>query len=221
MRNREIEKYKKTLFLSKRQREILIGTLLGDGHLEKHTPTLGRLKIEQTYKQKDYVDWIYKEFKNWVRTKPRERQVKAFGKTYEEYEFSTYGHKILGEFRERFYKGSKKIIPNDLEKNITPLGLAIWYMDDGSIKSKRHKGVFLNTQGFEVNDIKKLQKYSKINLELRPQQGIKKEIKRVKKQIYLGGSSGEKFINLIESYIIPSMRYKIPKVLRLTELPKE
>jgi len=40
-------------------------------------------------------------------------------------------------------------------------------------------------------------------------------------QIYLGGESGEKFIRIIESFIIPSLKYKIPRVLRLTELPKE
>jgi len=41
-----------------------------------------------------------------------------------------------------------------------------------------------------------------------------------KKQIYFGGESGEKFIALIRSHIIPSMEYKIPRVLRLTKLPK-
>ena len=63
MRSRIIEKYKSKLSLSKRQKEILIGAILGDGHLEKlYTPELSRLKIEHSYKQKEYVDWFYKEF---------------------------------------------------------------------------------------------------------------------------------------------------------------
>jgi len=54
MRSREIEKYKSRLSLSKRQKEILIGVILGDGHIEKlYTPTLGRLMVEHSYKQKD------------------------------------------------------------------------------------------------------------------------------------------------------------------------
>jgi len=45
MRSREIEEYKRKLFLNERQKEILIGLILGDGHLEKlYTPAFGRLK---------------------------------------------------------------------------------------------------------------------------------------------------------------------------------
>lgn len=127
MRSREIEEYKHNLSLNKKQREILVGLILGDAHLEKlYTPILGRLKIEHSYKQKKYVDWLYKEFRNWVRSKPRLRLVKAFGKTYQNYGFSTYGHRLLGKFRERFYKGKKKVVPSDLENDITPLGFMVY-----------------------------------------------------------------------------------------------
>ena len=34
MRSRAIEKYKETLSLTSRQRQILVGSLLGDAHLE-------------------------------------------------------------------------------------------------------------------------------------------------------------------------------------------
>ena len=218
MRSKVIEEYKSRLSLSKRQKEILIGLILGDGHLEKlYTPVLGRLKIEHSYKQKDYVDWLYREFRNWMRSKPKTRKVNVWGKLRKNYRFSTYGHRILGEFRERFYEGKKKIVPNDLEKDITPLGLAIWFMDDGSIKSKSHKGIFLNTQGFRENSVIKLQKM------LENKFGIESTTREEKngKQIYLGGESGEKFIALTKPYIISSMKYKIPRVLRLTKLPKK
>ena len=217
MRDREIENYKKNLSLTKRQEEILVGLVLGDAHIERlHTPTLGRLKIEHSYKQKNYVDWLYIEFNDWVRSKPRIKKKKVWNNIYWNYEFTTYGHRLLGEFQERFYKERKKIVPNDLEKGITPLGLAVWYMDDGSIKSKRHKGVFLNSQGFNENDVRTLQKI------LESKFGINTTLRNDKngKQIYLGGKSGERFIGLISSYIIPSMEYKIPRVLRLTKLPK-
>ena len=217
MRSKVVEEYKSGLSLNKRQKEILIGLILGDGHLERlYTPTLGRLKVEHSYKQKDYVDWIYSKFSNWVRSKPKLRIVKAWGKLRTNYGFSTYGHQILGKFQERFYERKKKIVPNDLEKDITPLGLAIWYMDDGSIKSRKHKGLFLNTQGFREDDVKRLQEVLKVKF------GISSTTRKDKngKQIYLGGRSGEKFIALIKPHIISSMKYKIPRVLRLTELPK-
>ncbi len=218
MRSKEIEEYKSGLSLNKRQKEILIGLILGDGHLEKlYTPTLGRLKVEHSYKQKDYVNWLYEEFRNWVRSEPKSKKKNVWNKIYQNYGFLTYGHRLLGEFQEKFYREGKKIVPNDLEKNITPLGLAIWFMDDGSIKSKSHKGIFLNTQGFRENSVIKLQQM------LQNKFGIKSTTKKDKngKQIYLGGKSGEKFIALIKPHIISSMKYKIPRVLRLTELPKE
>ena len=217
MRDKKIEEYKNGLFLNKRQKEVLIGLLLGDGHLEiPYNKSAGRLKVEHSYKQKDYTDWLYKEFQNWVRSKPKIRRLTVWGKLRENYRFCTYSHKILGNFRKKFYGKSGKIIPNDLERNLTSLGLAIWYMDDGSIKSKDHKGVFLNTQGFRESDVKKLQKILKNKFGVNSITRIEKN----GKQIYLGGKSGERFIEIINPYIISSMQYKIPRVLRLTELPK-
>ena len=218
MRSNVIETYKSKLSLTQRQKEILIGTILGDGHLEKlYTPELGRLKIEHSYKQKDYVDWLYKEFRNWVRTKPKEKAKKVWGKIHKNYGFCTYSHRLLGNFQKDFYREKKKVIPSNLFENITPLSLAVWYMDDGSIKSSKHKGVFLNTQSFIHEDVKKLQDI------LQNKFGILTSTRKdeTNEQIYLGGKSGEDFINIIKPYIIPSLLYKIPRVLRLTELPKE
>ena len=39
-------------------------------------------------------------------------------------------------------------------------------------------------------------------------------------QIYIRKEYAEKFIDMIRPHILDSMRYKIPRVLRLTELPK-
>ena len=218
MRSIVIENYKQTLSLTKRQEEILIGMILGDGHLEKlYTPELSRLKVEHSYKQKDYVDWLYQEFKNWVRTEPKVKIKKVWGKIHTNYGFTTYGHKLLGNFQNEFYdKDKKKVISISLIKNITPLVLAIWYMDDGSVKSSKHKGVFLNTQSFNREGIKELQNI------LEKKFGISSSTRKDEtgEQIYLGGNSGEKFIRIIESFVIPSLKYKIPRVLRLTELPK-
>ena len=218
MRSRIIEEYKTRLSLTDRQKEILIGTILGDAHLEKlYTPELSRLKIEHSYKQKEYVDWFYEEFKNWIRTKPKEKIKKVFGKIHKNYGFCTYGHGLLGNFQKEFYAEKKKVIPDNLFKNITLLSLAVWYMDDGSIKSNKHKGVFLNAQSFSEKDVKTLQsilenKFGLTSATRKDESG---------EQIYLGGKSGEEFIKIIEPFVIPSMKYKIPRVLRLTELPKE
>src|SRR3989344_1261474 len=213
MRSRIIEEYKNKLSLTDRQKEILIGAILGYAHLEKlYTPKLSRLKIEHSYKQKEYVDWFQNEFKNWVLTKPKQKIKKVFGKIHKNYGFSTYSHRLLGNFQKDFYTENKKIIPEDLLKNITTLSLAVWYMDDGSIKSNKNKGVFINTQSFNIFFAKTLQSI------LENKFGIASSTRKdeTREQIYLGGNSGEKFIKIIEPFVIPSMKYKIPRVLRLT-----
>ena len=56
MNTKEIQEYKKTLKLNDIQRSVLVGTMLGDGHLE--TQDKGktyRLKIEHQLLQKDYT----------------------------------------------------------------------------------------------------------------------------------------------------------------------
>ena len=66
MNTKEIKNYKEKLKLTRRQREIIVGKLLGDGHLESmNNGRTYRLKIEHSLKQKEYVDWFYQEFEEW------------------------------------------------------------------------------------------------------------------------------------------------------------
>lgn len=211
MRSREIEGYKKTLSLNSEQKQILVGSLLGDAHLEsRYVLGCATLRIEHSYKQKDYVDWLYDKFRNWVRTPPQKRVRRSWGKQQEKYGFITYGHRILGKFRDMFYKNRIKIIPKDIELYLSPLSLAVWFMDDGSIKSSKHRGMFLNTQTFSYSDIERLRKTLKHKF--LTETVTKKDKNGL--QIYILGKSAEGFIRLIRPYIISTMEYKIPRLLR-------
>ena len=211
MYSKETELYKKRLKLTSRQKQILVGSLLGDAHIEiPYRPNVGRLKIEHSYKQKDYVDWLYNEFKEWVRTPPNKRTKTSWDKKQINYCFTTYTHNELGVFAQRFYKNKLKIIPKNLETDLTPLSLAIWYMDDGSVKSSRHKGIFLNTQAFSLRDIGRLQQVLKKRFSI--DSSTRKDKNGM--QIYISSNSAERFIGAIKPYVIISMVYKIPKILR-------
>lgn len=56
--------------LSRQQEAILVGKILGDGCLEKNGNHV-RLKIEQGHKQKEYVNWLYNQFKPFVAALPK------------------------------------------------------------------------------------------------------------------------------------------------------
>jgi hypothetical protein len=49
-----------SLELTQRQKEILIGCILGDAYISP----LGKIRIEQSTKQREYVDWKYQELRS-------------------------------------------------------------------------------------------------------------------------------------------------------------
>ena len=220
MRSKEIEEQARRFKPTAVQRDVLIGTLLGDGHLEtqNHGRTY-RLKIEHAIQQKAYVLWLYQVFQEWVRMFPvvRSRSVTFRGntKTYERIGFATLSSGSLRFYAGQFYPHGKKVVPKLIHRWLTPRAMAIWYMDDGSIKSNQHKSVLLNTQSFHELDLKRLQKA------LEQHYGIKTTIRKQKdgNQLYIGSETVDHFLTLIRPYVIPSMQYKLPKVW-LTSLPK-
>ena len=63
--------------LSQRQKEILVGTMLGDGHLEQNGRGV-RLRVDHGMAQQDYVLWKYQEFQKFATNRPR--VIKSFHK---------------------------------------------------------------------------------------------------------------------------------------------
>lgn len=220
MHSRAIEAVKPRLVLTERQRAVLVGTLLGDGHLEtKDHGRTYRLKIEHSLKQRDYVHWKYLEFQSLVRTPPQQRdrlvELKGNRAMYSKFWFNTLS---LGTFRfyaQQFYRGRKRIVPRLIRRWLTPLALAVWYMDDGSIKSAAHRTVFLNTHAFGPLDVQRLQQV------LFQQYGVGTTLREQPEgtQIYVGSGTVDVFLRTIEPFMLPSMRYKLPQVW-LTSLPK-
>lgn len=140
MNTLELRKQKASLTMTDRQKQILVGMLLGDAHLERQAGALtARLKIEHSMAQKAYVDWKYLEWRNWVRTPPRARvRHNRLGTSSTNIGFSTLSHVEFEKFRLSFYWNRRKVIPEDLE--LTPLSMAVWFMDDGSRKSSQCRG---------------------------------------------------------------------------------
>src|SRR3989344_5044328 len=184
MRSKTIEEYKKTLILSSRQKEILTGLLLGDGHLEtQNRGRTYRLKVEQSLRKKEYVDWLFHEFRDFVRTEPKEKE-----KTRNESRTKNVGFSTLS-----------------VEKFLSPLALAVWFMDDGSQKSSLHRARILNTQGFRKQEIEKLIHIldKKFNLQARPRN------QKDGYQIYIAAVSADRLKQIVEEYVVPCMRYKL------------
>lgn len=215
MNTKEIREHKKTLKLNKKQRDIIVGLLLGDGHLEtQDNGRTYRLKVEHGMQQKDYVDWLYSEFKDWIPANTLYKKVRKNGQ--ESTGFTTYSHGALRFYGKAFYDvNNVKYIPKTIKKLIKPMGMAVWFMDDGSRKSLRHNTYNIHTLGYTKKDLALLQEVLKelfgIETKLHSQKGKYW-------RMYIPASSTNRFTELIEEYVKPikSMQKKL-----VTTLPKK
>jgi hypothetical protein len=197
----KIRNLKRDLFLSNYQKDIVIGSILGDGCLcGNWSRTNCRLKISHSAKQQDYVLWKYDILKKWFLTEPR-----IYKKT-KSISIRTISHPELTGFYKIFYGNNTKIIPMNIATLLNPLVVAVWFMDDGNIRKFKNKiyGYYINTQSFSLIDNQKLVKVFWDNF------GINCLIikNKGKHRLYIGRDRN-KFRNLIEKLIIPSMQYKI------------
>jgi len=219
-----IENYKKTLKLTKEQRAIIVGSLLGDGHLETSDKSKTyRLKIEHSIKQKEYVDWLYQKMKPWIGGAPKARKVMSRfpnGKILEsvKYGFTSYSHGKLRFYGQKFYPKGKKVVPKEISRLLNPLAIAVWYLDDGSYKSSRHRTFIVHTHAYSKQDLKSLQSALEKNFMVKTR--LHRQIRgdNVYWRIYILSESALRFRKLVTPTVnqIFSMRYKLGN-----ELPKK
>ncbi len=183
--------------LSQVQMSVVIGSLLGDGYVRKiKNRSNAFLEVNHSLSQKEYVDWKYEVLKPFVGGVPKTR--KGNGERVA-YRFYSKQHPTFSELRNKFYKDGRKIIP-DIQ--LDPISLAVWYMDDGS--KCRSSDVYLNTQQFDYSS--QLTLIGMLNkLGLQANLNKDKHYFRIR---FLKSSLGN-FKNLVDNFIISSMRYKL------------
>lgn len=191
--------------ISSRQKQIIVGKLLGDGCLETANGKTYRLKFQHGWSQKAYVDWLYEELQDIASSFPKIKYQKVNNKEYVKYWFNTSYTPSLRFYAHQFYRNRRKIVPKFIVRWLTPLAVAIWFMDDGSIKSKDCRARYINTQCYDDVSLKMLQEAFEKNYHIKTT--LRKQLEG--KQIYIPSSEISKFYNVISDYIIPSMKYKL------------
>ena len=196
--------------LTKRQYDIILGMIIGDAYItQPKGEKNARLRFEHSEKQKDYIHWKWREFKDWMQDTPKKiaRYNPKWKKTYTYYRCQTHSSPIFGKLRREFYIDNRKIIPENFEKIFkSKLSLAVWFMDDGYYYH-RGKIAYIYLSKFSDKEIQKLIQVLNKNFDLRP----KLEIKRLKNiNFRFSVSETRKLINIIKGDIIPSMKYKLP-----------
>jgi len=193
---------------------IIIGSTLGDTHLEKRKKGIGtRIIFEQCSKNVEYLMWFHKylSIRGYCSESiPKlKKRIKKEG-TFFSYRVFSYTFSSLNWLHSMFYSFDKlqnkyvKIIPLNIEEYLTPLALAIWFMDDGS---KCGSSAKIATNSFTVKEILFL---SKILIE---KYSIKSSIVSDGRNkgycLYIYKCSMPLFSSLIKRYMLPSLYYKL------------
>ena len=193
--------------LTSEQQSILVGLLLGDGHLEtQNNGRTYRLKVEHSDMQADYSVWLYKKFAGLCNQEDVYKRVRPDGRV--SVGFTTRSSGVFRFYAQQFYVGKQKRIPPMIHKLLDPLGLAIWFMDDGSRKSAKHYTYNIHTLGYTKSDLEfvaqKLQLLFGISATLHKQRNNSW-------RLYIGSDSATQFTELIQTYVqqVPSMRDKL------------
>jgi len=194
--------------LTKQQTNVLIGTILGDGFLQKTGEKNARLRLEHSQKQKDYVLWKGNIFGRLFQGKPNhlERVHPKSKETYKYCRWQSTATPAFGKWRKYFYPNGKKIIPSDLGKFLNdPISLAVWYMDDGYFGEKdKNSFIYLGRVTRAEGEV--LQKAIEKNFCVSPTLYDKKNKGFA---LFFGVEETKKFHHLIKPFIIDSLKYKL------------
>ncbi|HET9671787.1 MAG TPA: recombinase RecA [Actinomycetota bacterium] len=194
--------------LSDFQWEVLLGGLMGDGALSRaKNGHAARYRFGHGARQAEYADWKASLFSNIGSS----RSTNAKG---------IVCHDLpplveLAELRQAVYVDDRKVLSEDYLKGLTPLSLAIWYMDDGTV-ALRAKGLQARTregsgrseiciQAIEATSRDRLVRY------LGDTWGIFPKLIERAGQAVLQFPKDEtaKLHALVSPYVHPSMEYKL------------
>lgn len=194
------------VFLSREQKSILFGIILGDGYLQKTGRKNSRLRLEHGKNQKEYLLWKVRKLERLFQGKPKylERIHPISKRKYCYWRHQSQSTPYLGILRNVFYPDGKKKIPTNLSKYLTPLALAVWYMDDGYYYL-RDKCSYLYLGNISKEEAEIVAKVLVEKFKLLPR------VKQKKKgyAIYFSPEETNKLKKIIKNYIIPQLNYKL------------
>ena len=198
--------------LSDQQFQVVLGSLMGDGNLSPNRRDRNgvRFRLGHGAEQAEYLEWktaLMGNIKHSVSENAKGARFVDFTPLPE-----------LAELQRAMYLGDgKKFLSEEYLKALTPLALAIWYMDDGSF-TVRSKGLQERTAGgsgrIEIC-VEAMSEGSRVRLRdyLRDTHGLDVRLRLSgaagKAVLVFSTASTAKFQELVAPYMAPSMEHKL------------
>jgi hypothetical protein len=200
-----------SIVLSPYQKEVLIGTMLGDASLERQKPTYNaQLRFDKTYPSNErYINLLYSLFYHFIgpneslkinKRKPEKRT----GIVYSTIAFKTRRLPCFTPYHDLFYFNGIKVIPNNIKDLLTPVVLAFLIMDKGELSSSNQ--TLLQTNSYTNTEVELLQFSLLKNFGLRTRLVEKRQGQRL---IAIPIRQKIPLKDIVGAFMHDSMKYKI------------
>ena len=198
--------------IAEKQRAIIIGSVLGDGgiYFANKSPRAYYM-VKQSLRYSEYVEWLFSQLKSLCPSEIKQR--KDNGQKY----FYTSPSEDFTVLQKLFYRNKIKIVPESIKEMLkSPLSLAVWFMDDGTLdfRPKDHCAFHLCTNCFTKEDTRRLIETLKDNFGI--ESSLHYTLCRGKRhaRIYIGSKGRDRFIKLVTPNILDCFKYKLPQFRR-------
>lgn len=124
------------------------------------------------------------------------------GKRFPCVQFATRTHPVFTTWRRRFHVDGRKCVPSDIARLLTPLALAVWFVDDGSAD---HTGVTIQTHSFSSEEVRVLA------TALSERFDIAATIRENKRRpiLYVGSAMLPRFDEIVRPFMLADLEYKL------------
>jgi uracil-DNA glycosylase family 4 len=181
-------------------RDVVCGTVLGDGHLSSQS---AHLFFAHSQRQEEYAAFKAQLLAE-LEPKVDQLEVAAVAggsPAYPVVHVRTIAHRALSILRQEFYR-PQKTVPSWLANQLNERMLAVWFMDDGYLRVRppRQPSAEIATVNFSERDLQIL---------LVGLKGLGLPAKALRGRIHFDVSTTRRLSELIASFVPPSMRYKL------------
>jgi len=203
--------------MNRKKRGILYGLALGDGHLS-YRPQRGsncELIVGHSTKQAEYIHHkadllLSVTGGSRANIRPTKTFLKSTGKSYRGLRFSKT-HKYFNQMHRVLYPKGKKVYTRKILDFLTEEGLALWFMDDGSMRCNRNKEGEVTSLFADITTHCSKEELEIIQEYFREEWGI--DVKASKSKgawnVRFNTKACHRLASFIWPHMIPSMEYKL------------
>lgn len=186
---------------TKNQLSFIVGSILGDGGLDKRTETTMRIRFVHSKSQENYLRWKY-SFLSYPHTPVRETVNQGFSDSLM-YHFTSPVFEVKEAVESVKWGTQRTKLPQWVFDCFDEKSLAIWIMDDGSISDQLYS---ISCNSFSKEFAQTWSDFLNKKFKLTSRVGISRDKYPT---LYFNKSSSIKIKELITPYVPSCMSYKL------------